>query len=342
MITKHNVTAPHPTTPSTREDSHAFSLDSLRALEASQPTAVAQAADSSGVIDLDELRLAGPMGAAHDLTTSRLVTEPEPMLPPPPSAPRWAVATLGLLGGAVVALTTMVALGMPHGTPATEDPAPRPTMAAAAVFDHDGDARFAHGLQIDGAVIPHVTAAAPAPTPAVEAEPKPAPAAKTKARAKKSTTRSKAKRTSTAKPKTVTTTAPAPAPKAASKPKATDELSVQCIVDPASCGRGAAKPKAKPKTPTISLPTKLTSSQIRKALTGPKSEAKQCRDMHAAPAGTTVKVKLSIAGSGKVRSAAPQAPHANSLGRCVAAALGTATFEPFGSPAMGVVYSVRL
>jgi len=338
MITKHDVTPPRPDMPSTREDSHAFSLDSLRALEAAQTSAVAQAADSSGVIDLDALRFAGPMGAADDLTTSRLVTNPEPMLPPPSSAPRWAVATLGLLGGAVVALTTMVAVGMPHGTTATQDPAPRPTMAAAAVFEHDADARLAHGLQIDGAVIPHVSQPAPAPMQAAEPEPKPEPAPKARSKSKRAK-----KRAVTAKPKP--TTPAAPAPKAEPKPQAKgqDELSVQCIVDPASCGRGAAKPKAKPKTPAVSLPAKLTSSQIRKALSGPKSEAnKQCRDMHAAPAGTTVKVKLSIAGTGKVRSAAPQAPHANSLGRCVAAALGTATFDPFGSPAMGVVYSVRL
>lgn len=340
MITKHDVNPPRPDASSTREDSHAFSLDSLRALEAARPGPTAQAADSSGVIDLDELRLAGPLDAARDLTTSRLVSDAAPTLPPPPSAPRWAVATLGLLGGAVVALTTMIAVGMPHGVPATQDPAPRPTMAAAAVVDHD-DGALAHGLQIDGAVIPHVSAPAQAPMqatqPEVEPETKPAPKSRSRSKA-----RAKAKRTKTAKPKTTTPAAPAPAPKVDTKPKAKDDLSVQCIVDPASCGRGAAKPKAKPKAPTTSLPAKLSSSQIRKALTGPKAEAKQCRDMHAAPAGTTVKVKLSIAGSGKVRSAAPQAPHSNSLGRCVAAALSTASFDAFGSPAMGVVYSVRL
>lgn len=341
MITKHDVSPPRSSTPSTHEDSHAFSLDALRVREAAEASAKAQAADSSGVIDLDVLRLAGPLNAADDLTTSRLVSAAEPMLPPPPSAPRWAVATLGLLGGAVVALTTMVAVGMPHGTEATQDPAPRPTMAAAAVLDHDADAHVARGLQIDGAVIPHMSTPAAAPARAVETAPEPQAKPVPKARSK-SKARSKTKRAPTAKPKATAPAAPTPAPKSEPKTKGQDELSVQCIVDPASCGRGAAKPKAKPKTPTISLPAKLSSAQIRKALTGPKSQAKQCRDMHAAPAGTTVKVKLSIAGTGKVRSAAPQAPHANSLGRCVAAALGTATFAPFGSPAMGVVYSVRL
>ncbi|MGH1343193.1 MAG: hypothetical protein ACRBN8_16665 [Nannocystales bacterium] len=343
MITKHDVTPPRPRTPSTREDSHAFSLDSLRALEATRAPAVAQAADSSGVIDLDELRLAGPRSVADDLTTSRLVSGPDPMPPPPPSTPRWAVATLGLLGGAVVALTTMVALGMPHGTQATQDPAPRPTMAAA-VLDHDDD-QVAHGLHAHGALIPHVaeadTAAAAMPT----AEPEPEPVAKPAPKARSKSKRTKTKRAAANKAKTKASK-PAAAPKSVAKPESKtqsqDALSVQCIVDPASCGRGAAKPKAKPSTPTVSLPTKLSSSQIRKALTGPKSEAKQCRDMHAAAAGTTVKVKLSIAGSGKVRSAVPQAPHANSLGRCVAAALSTASFDAFGSPAMGVVYSVRL
>ncbi len=337
MITNHDPRTPCSTQPSTREDSQAFSLDALRAREASRTRPAAPAADSSGVIDLDELRLTGPPVTAEELTTARLLSETAPTLAAPRSTPRWAVATLGLLGGAVVALTAMLAVGVPRGTRATQDPAPRPTMAAAVAFDDDADAVLTHGLQIDRAVIPHVSTPVRVPPRATapEPEPEPEPARKRSA---------KTKRTATVKPRATTPIAEAPAPKLEAKPKATPQgdLSVQCIVDPASCGRGAAKPTARPKAPSTSLPAKLSSTQIRTALTGPKAQAKQCREMHAAPAGTTVKVKLSIAGSGQVRSASPQAPHGNSLGRCVAAALSRATFEPFGSPAMGVVYSVRL
>jgi len=336
MITK--TASPTPPAPSTpHEDSHVFSLEALRAREQATASATAQAADDSGVIDLDALRLQGSV--ADDLTTRRLVpvaTDPDP---PRRHTPRWAVGAVGLLGGAVMALATMVAVGVPHGTPATQDPTPRPTMAAA-VLDA---APTTHGLDTLP-VIPHASAAEatppPADAPAVEATTE-APRKATR-RSRSTTSKRKAK---TTRSKTTRKSTPAPAPKAtpAPTPKADNDPSVQCILDPASCGRGA-KPKAKaqPKAPTTNLPTKLSASQIRKALSGPKAQAKQCKDMHAAPAGTTVKVKLSIAGSGEVRSATPQAPHANGLGRCVADALGRAEFEPFAAPAMGVVYSVRL
>lgn len=333
MITKQDVSLPLPP----REDSHAFSLEALAAREAARRNAPAQAADDSGVIDLDALRGTGSL--ADDMVTQRLVPVPAAPAPAPErNTPRWALATLGVLGGAVVTLATMVAVGVPHGTPATQDPSDPPTMAAASLTAPD--TAHEHRLEIEGAIIPDAKPAAPAPvaTEAPTAEPV---AAKRSTRTKRSSkAKSKAKSSSKPKVSAPKTSTPAPAP----APKAKDDLSVSCIIDPASCGRGSkpTKPKAAPSAPAGNLPDKLSAAQIRKALSGPKAKAKQCGDMHAAPAGTKVKVKLSVAGSGDVRSATPLAPHSNSLGRCVANALEGAKFDRFAAPAMGVVYSVRL
>ena len=315
------------------EDSSAFSLDVLRAREAKPQGATETPASESGVIDLNALQTCAPQ--PDDFVTARLVASPAATATKP-TTPRWAVATLGLLGGAVVALATMIAVGSPRGT-ATRDPAPRPTMAATSLVQPE--VPMASALHIDTAVIPDARPPAPAPVPAV-VQPEP--------ELKPDVAQSKAKSTRVAKastaPKAKPVSAPAPAPAVATpKPKAEEDLSVQCILDPASCGKGGTrKPVAAPVAPTSHLPDKLSASQIRDALVGPKSKAKQCAEMHAAPAGTTVKVKLSIAGSGEVRSATPQAPFTPGLGRCVADALATANFEPFGAPQMGVVYSVRL
>ncbi len=340
MNTKHDVSP----APPAREDSHAFSLDALAAREAAQRNTPAQAADDSGVIDLDALR---GMTTTDDMVTSRLVPVPVETPPPRSNTPRWAVATLGLLAGAVVALTTMVALGVPHGTTATQDPADTPTMAAALTAP---DTAHEHRLQLEAAVIPHVEAPAEAPPEdAPSAEPEPV-ATKLVKRASTARSKPKAKTAptakSTAKPKSTPpkATAPASTPKPKAEAQGNDDVSVSCILDPASCGRGGKPKSTKPAqtAPAGNLPDKLSASQIRNALTGPKAKAKQCGDMHAAPSGTTVKVKLSVAGSGEVRSATPLAPHANGLGRCVANALDDATFDRFAAPVMGVVYSVRL
>lgn len=74
MNTKHDVSFPPPV----REDSHAFSLDALAAREAVRRNAPAQAADDSGVIDLDALR---DVATTDDMVTSRLVPVPVEALP---------------------------------------------------------------------------------------------------------------------------------------------------------------------------------------------------------------------------------------------------------------------
>lgn len=316
-----------------REDSHTFSLEALRARETAWTPRTAQAADDSGVIDLDALR--GAVTLADPMATTRLLPPPAEPAPASRPTPRWAVATVGLLGGAVVALAAVVGVGLEERTPAIQDPAPRPTMAIAASVADMGPE-----LETKAPSPAPVVAEAPVdPAPEVEAAPAPPPEKPAKTSSRRSSKKARSKSKPAAKTRAASKPKAAPTP----KPKADDDLSVNCILDPASCGRGGKKaPSAKPKAPASNLPEKLSSSQIRKALTGPKARAKQCADMHAAPAGTTVKVKLSIAGSGEVRSATPQAPHVNGLGRCVANALGTAQFDAFAKPAMGVVYSVRL
>ncbi|MEM6291376.1 MAG: hypothetical protein AAGA54_08935 [Myxococcota bacterium] len=342
-----STATPTPLSPPTSESSHTFSLEALRArVEAAQTPAPAMAADDSGVIDLRALRDAdstATLGGGTSLLSaaSRLVTPAEPLpLPPPSRAPRWAVATVGLLTGAVAALALM-ALG-PHATPEVEDPASEPSMAAVTMepVTTEGDAEMMPAQDMPEDVAADLEAAPfePEGPPMPEAD-APAPTKVAAATKRRSTSKSKSKSKAKAKSSPKAPAAPAPTTKAPAK---SGDLSVDCILDPASCGRGGSTKKAPTKKPSVSLPEKLSSTQIRTALAGPKAKAKQCRATHGADAGTTVKVKLSIAGSGKVRTATPQAPHANALGRCVADALSTADFDAFAKPAMGVVYSVRL
>jgi hypothetical protein len=123
----------------------------------------------------------------------------------------------------------------------------------------------------------------------------------------------------------------------------------ECLLDPSrpGCQDPNASKDSKPDNgPNVTgtLPDKLSDLQLRQALAGAKETAKACGTQHGAPAGTQVRVKLSIAGdTGKVVSAQPLDSHATTaLGRCVADALKSATFPRFASPLQGTVYPVRL
>lgn len=129
------------------------------------------------------------------------------------------------------------------------------------------------------------------------------------------------------------------------------ELSADCILDPSAPGCGGSTKKAAPKAeekkaPAVdpNLPASLTSTDIRDGIESVKAAAKACGPKNGASAGTSVQVKLSIAGStGKVTSAAAQAPHAGTaLGNCVAAALKKAQFKKFQKASIGAVYPVRM
>lgn len=128
------------------------------------------------------------------------------------------------------------------------------------------------------------------------------------------------------------------------------DVSVDCILNPSSpgCGGGTKKKAAAPAPakPAVdpNLPEKLSSSALRSGLDKVKGAAKACGGKHGAAPGTKVEVKLSISGStGRVTSASPTGSHAGTaLGSCAAAALKKAEFSKFGSPSMGMIYSVRM
>jgi hypothetical protein len=138
---------------------------------------------------------------------------------------------------------------------------------------------------------------------------------------------------------------PTPPPKVAPKE---EELSVECIIDPAKCGRGKsqARPDKKEDPPSSSkdLPAAPSSSQIRDAMAAVKPQAKACGPRNGGSAGDKVRVKLSVSGStGRVTSAQALDDHAGTaLGRCVADALAKATLPRFSKPQTGVVYSITL
>jgi len=148
--------------------------------------------------------------------------------------------------------------------------------------------------------------------------------------------------------KTASKTESSPAPSAAK------DLEVDCILDPSKCGggskpssSGSSKKAEEPKKAAAvdpNLPASLSPSDIRDGVDSVKDAAKACGPKHGAEAGTSVKIKLSIAGdSGKVTSAAAQAPHAGTaLGNCVAAALKKASFKKFQKASIGAVYPVRM
>jgi hypothetical protein len=154
--------------------------------------------------------------------------------------------------------------------------------------------------------------------------------------------RSAAKRPATKAP-AVATPAPRATEPAATKP---DETSVECVLDPASCGLGGASPP--PVSPPVaspsSLPDKLGTTALRAVLGPAKSAAQACGPRHGAASGTQVQVKLSIAGStGRVQSATALGDHAGTvLGRCVADALAAPVFPRFAAAQQGVVWPIRM
>jgi hypothetical protein len=140
---------------------------------------------------------------------------------------------------------------------------------------------------------------------------------------------------------------PAPAPR---KPEpASHALTVECIVDPASCNRGRAAPKAEAQGPRAhppadDLPQTLSLSALRAGFGRVRGSAKACGPRHGAAPGESVAVKVSIAGhTGVVTSANAVGSHAGTaLGKCVASALRAARFERFAKSQIGVQYKVRL
>jgi hypothetical protein len=147
----------------------------------------------------------------------------------------------------------------------------------------------------------------------------------------------------TDKPKVAASSKASATPKAAAK---APDLSVECVLDPASCGLGSSRPVTTPSSPpaAVDIPDKLTAATLRTHLSSAKSQAKTCAPRQGATSGESVQVKLSIVGAtGRVISATAVGDHAGTaLGRCVVDELSAATFPRFSAAQQGVVYRVTM
>lgn len=334
-----------------REFSDTFSLDALRRahLEPLGPQ------PSTAAIDSEEQ--AWDVHVSRRLLGDAMPVEAMPSQSPQPPPAVSASARMGLrasIAGLAGAIATMLVMAFASGpTTATPEPTPLPaaTLAMSEVEPHpvEGDLELAAPMVRPTharVTIPDVPAQPSSPPTLQDDGPVPSEESVTEPASSK--TRTSGKR-AVAKPR--------PAPKPTAKPTASTRrpsntasrspgsLSADCILDPARCGMesewSASSPPASKSS--ASLPNKLSSTAIRRGLQTVKANARVCGDIHAAPAGTKVTVKLSLRGSsGKVHSATPQAPHNDALGRCVAASLSKASFDRFAAPSMGVLYSVRM
>jgi hypothetical protein len=133
---------------------------------------------------------------------------------------------------------------------------------------------------------------------------------------------------------------PEPKPKPAGG--GTSDEEVDCLLNPdlPKCASGGT---TKPKNTEVlapKVPDKLSSSQLKDGFNGIKSGAKKCGSQHGAPAGTSVKVHVSIEGaSGKVTEVRAIGEHSGTpLGSCVEDAVKKAQFEVFKNPSQGADY----
>jgi hypothetical protein len=266
----------------------------------------------------------GPSFATSRLTTRAAAT---PLASAPserdPRAPLyWIIGGLNVM---VLALAAYVVLDQPTMVVQTPSAEPTPVAVASAEPIDEEPERVEPAAEIPGA-------------PEIEQ-----PAAETPATTK---ARSKPRARDARKP---VVTAPEPT-KPATKPAATsNELPIECIVDPASCDRGGKKPTTeaqgpKANAPIENLPETLSQIAMRTGFSQVRAAAKACGPKHGAAAGSSVEVKVSIAGgTGSVMAANALGEHAGSaLGKCVANALEQAKFERFAKSQIGLKYTVRL
>ena len=339
--------------PRRNDDSSLYSLETLHRAEVeragderSKRLAIPIDAGRSGTI---HVRQVGSTDASTLLDAGARLTQASTDPSPRGLAPAAMYTVLGTLTGVVIALGALVVQGPPTVIVQRDEPASAVGSLSVSEVERsavEGD------LEAKRRRVPrrHAIVASPEPELEPELEPEPTRSPKDSSVSSKSDERPPSRPT---KPKaTKSKPASAPTKVATETPTQTKpspgDPSVECILDPASCGLGAKKPVPQPSKPassssSSSLPDKLTSSALRNALADAKARAGRCGEMHVAPAGTKVSVRLSIAGTtGQVTQATPQSPHDNALGRCVANELAQAEFPRFSAPSMGVVYSVRL
>ncbi len=125
-----------------------------------------------------------------------------------------------------------------------------------------------------------------------------------------------------------------------------DQYRTECLLNPNKPGCAEAKRKYGDKYKDLdkTLPDKLSESDVRSGVSPVKGNAKACGSKHGVPAGTVVRVKLSIEGdTGKVLSASAMGEHAGTpVGGCVADALKGAKFRRFKSGQQGTTYPVTM
>ncbi len=280
-------------------------------------------AGSSGLIDVTSLR-------AEPIPLSLAPPGPPPLAEP--STPRWGLAAITAALGAGLSMVALAAVFQPQATIVVQDsPTVDRQMSMAEVVEpvehttdeHPTDEPAASEAAIDGAPAPVVTPA--------KSSSKATSKSKSKAR-----TKSSSKRTSKSKSKSKSSK---------TKTSGNDAIAVECVLDPSRCD-ASGKPSSSTATSGTgkALPAKLSTTQLKQGLAKAKASARSCGPQHGVDPGTRVQVKLSIRGAtGTVSTATPQAAHAqSSLGRCVATALGQATFPRFSTPQMGMMYTVRL
>jgi hypothetical protein len=122
------------------------------------------------------------------------------------------------------------------------------------------------------------------------------------------------------------------------------EEDVDCLLNPdlAKCQGGGGSKPGNHEVLAPKLPEKLSAAQLRQGFNKIKPKAKVCGLKHDGPAGTSVKIHVSISGStGKVDSVKALGEHAGTpLGNCVEETVKGAQFEQFKDPSMGIDYPV--
>jgi hypothetical protein len=288
-------------------------------------------AASSGLVDVGELCFGEGLSRAPITPLLPIAADPAPVRPV--DHERTLLWSMTAAAAIAVAAMFAVVVGQTPAPVIIRAPAePAPVMAAASERDDDDRERPVHDRGEVVAPSSDDDELEDAPSDAAPTELQTRDTAKPKAPSKPSNAATKP--AITPKPPRE----PAPAPKG--------ETSVECVLDPASCGLGGAK--AEPVSPPVaapeSLPSKLGTTALRAVLGPAKSAAQACGPRHGAESGTQVQVKLSIAGAtGRVQSAAALGDHAGTaLGKCVADALATPVFPRFSASQQGVVWPIRL
>jgi hypothetical protein len=294
------------------------------------------ASGASGVIDLERLR-------EEPRFDRGLVEAPIPVVEPaaPPAVPRNVL--VGLMAGLAGAVIVLATLAVVEPTAAIVVERPRERVESLSVAELAKEPQG--GSATRGGRTRSGSEAGSEPDAEAESEPEAEAESESESESDSPAVPRATKKAKTRRRAEERRVEPKAAPPVAKRDAAErPDVSVECILDPASCGGGQPKETAPrgTKPTTDALPDKPSTAQIRTALAGPKAKAKTCGPTHRAAAGTAVRVKLSIdGGTGKVTQATPLPPHATALGRCIAEQLGRATFPRFAKPAIGVVYTIR-